>query len=49
MSQTYQEPKCECGHYITVHLIPAHSPLKVGRCLRLTGCACEKFAQKESA
>ena len=50
MSQTYKEPKCECGHYITLHFVPAVSPLKLGRCLRLTGCDCEKFSQeKESA
>ena len=57
MSQTYKEPKCECGHYMTLHTVPAVSPLKLGRCLRLTGwgterltaCDCEKFSQEKES
>jgi len=48
MSETYKEGKCECGHYWSLHLIPGKQPLKLGRCYRLTGCACEKYVKVEA-
>jgi len=54
MSETFKEPKCECGHYQWTHIMPASKPMKLWRCMTITGCTCLKFTsvlneEKESA